>query len=157
MSASCPHPPASGAGNDAALIGERAATRGHVAIGAGDAHARCEQRVIQFEFQPREPYRPGPATNGPRRTTRPWTRTLVDDIALDAGWCAGWRRVVTPVLEPHCPGDWISVSRPCAAAGAATMRRSSANAPQRAWASQRKVALSTLCQEGTQSAMLCER
>jgi hypothetical protein len=37
------------------------------------------------------------------------TRTLVDDIALDAGWRAGWRRVVTPVLEPHCPGEAFRV------------------------------------------------
>jgi hypothetical protein len=53
--------------------------------GGGDAHARCEQRVVQFEFQPREPYRPDPATNGPQRTTRPWTRTFVDDPAPDVG------------------------------------------------------------------------
>jgi hypothetical protein len=50
------------AGNDAPLIGERVATRGAQRNGRWRRARRYEARVIQFEFQPREPYRPHPAT-----------------------------------------------------------------------------------------------
>jgi hypothetical protein len=50
MTASRPHP----AAHDAPLIGERAATRGRIAMEGGDEHGGVEE-LLPFSLQPREP------------------------------------------------------------------------------------------------------
>jgi hypothetical protein len=57
MSISRPHAPAHVAGNDAPLIGERAATRGRSVMEAGGEHTGVKGRH-PFVLQPREPDRP---------------------------------------------------------------------------------------------------
>jgi hypothetical protein len=75
------------------LIGERAATRGRGATEGRDEHASVKRG---FSFV-------RPPTERLRRTTRPGTRTLVNDLPADVGGCAGWRHVgATPLdLELH--------------------------------------------------------
>ena len=60
-------------GNDAPLIGERAATRGRCTTASGD-----EQAGTKTALSVR-----APARKQPRRATRPGTRTLVDDLPAD--------------------------------------------------------------------------
>jgi len=108
--------------NDAPLIGERAATRGRIATEGGDEHAGVKRAFIRSNasLSNRIERQEGPTPARPRRTTRPGARPPVDELRP---WELDDR--------PHSP-----------TVVAATARRSSANAPRRAGAVQRKVAMS---------------
>jgi hypothetical protein len=73
-----------------------------------------------------------PPSQTSARTTRPGTRTRVDDPPAEVGWHAGRRHVVTAPLDFEIEGDCMSVSRPHAAPSSTpTLRSSPAEAPQR--------------------------
>src|SRR5580693_3189713 len=79
------------AGNDTSLVGERAAARGRGATESRDEHAGVKRG---FSFV-------RPPTERLRRTTRPGTRTLVNDLPADVGGCAGWRHVGATPPDPE--------------------------------------------------------
>jgi hypothetical protein len=98
--------------HDAPPIGERAATRGRLAAEGGDEHAGVRRSGIRSSSSSaNRATRQRPPPQRPRRTTRPGTRTLVDDMPPDVRAHTGgdtWARHRWTSDQ----GGWMSVSRP---------------------------------------------
>jgi hypothetical protein len=89
------------AGHDAALIGERAATRGRIAMGRGDERAGAK-RALSVR---------APAVASARGERRDQARTVVD-VPPDGGWHPEWWLVAWHRWTLRSEPDWMSVSRP---------------------------------------------